>query len=129
LTQQIKVLQCDQTVLAPNTTIDVGAIQVGLSTFSPMCIVNTGTAPITLTNITVTGSDFNANGNATLPAVIQPNQTAPAFGAGPTFAPTAPVTRTGQISFTDDATGSPQTFMLTGTGFTDFGVNLWPALK
>jgi len=123
-TQEMKVLQCDQTVIAPNSTIDVGALQVGLSTPSPICIVNTGTAPITLTNITVTGSDFNANGSPTLPAVIQPNQTAPAFVADATFVPTAAGTRTGQISFTDDATGSPQTFNLSGTGFTDFGLNL-----
>jgi hypothetical protein len=127
-TQQVKVLQCDQTVLTPNSTIDAGATQVGLTTSPSICIVNTGTAPITLTQITVTGSDFSDPGNAILPAVIKPNQTAPAFVVGPTFAPTATVTRTGQISFTDDATGSPQTFMLTGTGFTDFGVNLWPAL-
>ncbi|HSK45932.1 MAG TPA: hypothetical protein VLA83_18805, partial [Candidatus Binatia bacterium] len=43
--------------------------------------------------------------------------------AGFTFAPTTAGTRTAQMSLVDDASGSPQTFTLSGTGFTDFGLN------
>jgi hypothetical protein len=39
------------------------------------------------------------------------------------FTPSASGNRTGQISFVDDAAGNPQNFVLTGTGFTDFGIH------
>ncbi len=113
-------LGCAKTVVPPNSTIDVGALQVGLSAPEGLCLANTGTSAITLSAITVTGADFSQSGNV-LPLVIQPNQEPPVVGF--TFAPTAAGTRTGQISFTDDASGSPQTFMLSGEGFTDFGLN------
>jgi hypothetical protein len=73
-----------------------------------------------VTAITVTGADFS-DSNQTLPLVVQPHAVlSPA--AVFVFAPIAAGTRTAQISFVDDASGSPQTFTLNGTGFTDFGL-------
>ena len=125
VTQLLHVTLCDHTVIVPSSTIDAFATQVGLSSSVGLCLSNTGTTAITITNITVTGSDFSSTGNV-LPMVIQPGSADFSNVIVFTFAPTAAGDRTGQISLTDDASGSPQTFPLTGTGFTDFGLSMWP---
>lgn len=116
-------LGCAKTVFAPNSTIDIGSLQVGTSVGGALCVVNTGTSPATISTITVTGADFTLGAGTVLPLVVQPNAASPIV-AGFIFAPTAAGTRTGQITFVDDAPGSPQTFTLSGTGFTDFGLNM-----
>lgn len=117
------VLGCEGIPLPPNTTIDAGSIQVGQSTSAGLCLVNTGATPITVTSITLSTTDFDGSGNV-LPIVVQPNTnkgSAPVVGFN--FKATAAGTTTAQVSFIDDAPGSPQTFTLSGTGFTDFGLN------
>ena len=106
-------------VSAPAPTAD---ITPGSLTFSSQT-VNTTSAPQTLT--------LTNNGNATLniTSIVSTGDygiTANACGStlaaganctlGVTFTPTATGTRTGTIKYTDDATGSPQTISLTGTG-------------
>jgi hypothetical protein len=114
------VLGCD-TPLSPNATIDVGSIQVGSSSSAELCLVNTGATPITVTSITLSTTDFDGSGNV-LPIVVQPNKgSVPIVGFN--FKAIAAGTKTAQVSFIDDAPGSPQTFTLSGTGFTDFGLN------
>lgn len=114
------VLGCD-TPVAPNATIDAGSIQVGQNTSAALCLVNTGATPITVTSITLSTTDFDGSGNI-LPIVVQPNKgSVPIVGFN--FKATAAGTKTAQVSFIDDAPGSPQTFTLSGTGFTDFGLN------
>lgn len=114
-------LGCSKTVIAPSFTIDIGSLQVGTSAPEGFCLVNNGTSTITVTALTVIGADFSATGNL-LPFVLQPNAASPVV-AGFTFAPTSAGPRTAQMSLVDDASGSPQTFTLSGTGFTDFGLN------
>jgi hypothetical protein len=116
-------LGCAKTMFAPNSTIDIGALQVGTSVGGALCLINTGTSPITISNITVTGPDFTLGAGTVLPLVVQPNTASPIV-AGFNFVPTAAGTRTGQMSFVDDASTSPQTFTLSGTGFTDFGLTM-----
>jgi hypothetical protein len=115
-------LGCAKTVIAPNSTIDIGSLQVGTNAGVGFCLVDTGTSAITVTGITVTGADFSATGNV-LPLVLQPGTGSPIV-AGFTFAPTSAGTKTAQLSLVDDASGSPQSFTLSGTGFTDFGLNM-----
>jgi hypothetical protein len=107
-------------VIAPNSTIDVGSRQVGTAAGVTFCLKNSGASAITVTAITVTGADFSLNVDQTLPLVVQPN--VPETLAVFVFAPIAAGTRTAQIGFVDNASGSPQTFTLSGTGFTDFGL-------
>lgn len=112
---------CDTTVLDPNTPVDAGSAVIGSLLDGPgFCIFNAGPTPVTLTNIVVSGTDFSIPGNP-LPFTLQPNK-ANVFITGANFKPTVAGTRTGSISFTDDASGSPQTYSLVGTGFTDFGI-------
>lgn len=114
------VLGCDSTPLPPGSAIDVGSMQVGQSGSAFLCLVNTGPAPITVTSITLSTTDFDGSGNV-LPIVVQPNKgTVPVVGFD--FKAIAAGTKTAQVSFIDDAPGSPQTFTLSGTGFT----GLWP---
>ncbi len=115
-------LGCAKTVIAPNSTIDVGSLQVGSSAGVALCLLNTGTSAISVTGVTVTGADFSPSLGLVLPLVVQPNAQIPMV-AGFNFAPTVAGTRTAQITFVDDASGSPQTFTLSGAGFTDFGLN------
>jgi uncharacterized repeat protein (TIGR01451 family) len=80
-------------------------------------VSNSGTVPVTFTNITTTG-DFAGANLTQCPSL--------AVDADPctfqiTFTPTANGTRTGTITFTDNATGNPQTVTLTGTGGTAAG--------
>lgn len=112
---------CDSTVLDPNTPVDAGSGVVGSLLDGPnFCVFNSGATPVTLTNVVVSGSDFSTPANP-LPFTLQPNK-ANVFITGANFKPGAPGTSTGTISFVDDAAGSPQTYSLVGTGFTDFGI-------
>jgi sugar lactone lactonase YvrE len=84
------------------------------STSSPetLTVSNTGNTAVTFTSIAMTG-DFAGATLAQCPGI--------AVDAKPctfqiTFTPTAAGTRNGTITFTDNATGSPQTVTLTGTG-------------
>ena len=88
-----------------------------------LCLINTGTSSITVTGIAVTGADFSLSAGTLLPLVLQPGAGSTTV-AGFNFAPTAAGTRTAQITFADNASGSPQSFTLSGTGFTDFGLNM-----
>lgn len=114
-------LGCAQAVIAPNSTIDIGSLQVGTNANGALCLINKGTSAITVTGITVTGADFSLGAGTVLPLVLQPN--GGPMVAGFNFAPTSAGTKTAQMSLVDDASGSPQTFTLSGTGFTDFGLN------
>jgi hypothetical protein len=72
-------------------------------------LTNTGIDPLTITGLAITG-DFT-----------QTNTCGASVAAGAsctisvTFTPTAPGTRTGTVSITDNAPGSPQIVSLTGT--------------
>src|SRR5207248_112 len=75
---------------------------------------NLGNASLTITSIGVTGinvSDFEQTNTCTTSPPAGSNCT-----IAVTFAPTASGTRSAAISVADNATGSPQTVSLTGTG-------------
>jgi Beta-propeller repeat/Abnormal spindle-like microcephaly-assoc'd, ASPM-SPD-2-Hydin len=101
---------------APNVGLSpASATFVGQSlgtTSSPLAVTltNTGSAPLTVTGITVTG-DFAQTNNC-------PSSLAPGAGCAisVTFAPTAAGSRYGSVALADNAAGSPQTIALTGTG-------------
>jgi len=84
-------------------------------------VSNTGTASLSITSVTATG-DFS-----------QTNNCGTSLAAGSScsvsikFTPTAAGTRTGTLSIADNATGSPQTISLSGTGAGLPAVSLSPA--
>jgi Abnormal spindle-like microcephaly-assoc'd, ASPM-SPD-2-Hydin len=85
---------------------------------------NTGTATLAITNVAVSPTDFGI--------VIAQTTCGSSLAAGSScsigvfFDPTATGTRTGTLSVTDNAAGSPQTVTLTGMG-QDFAVRVAPS--
>ena len=101
------------TILISPQTLPFGIEGLG-STSSPetLTVSNTGNTAVTFTSIAMSG-DFAGATLAQCPSI--------AVDAEPctfqiTFTPTAAGVRSGTITFTDNATGSPQTVTLTGTG-------------
>ncbi|HEV2382476.1 MAG TPA: choice-of-anchor D domain-containing protein [Terriglobia bacterium] len=99
------------TVTLSPTSLTFGVILVKSSTQpKPVTLTNTGNGSLAITNLSTTG-DFS-----------QTNTCGSSVAAGTsciinvTFKPTATGTRTGTLSITDNAPGSPQTVALTGTG-------------
>ena len=74
-------------------------------------VTNTGTATANFTSITISG-DFAIHKN-TCGASLAPGLTCK---VSVTFTPTAKGLRTGSLTFTDNAPGSPQVISLSGTG-------------
>src|SRR6202041_95274 len=104
--------QTPGTITITPTPLPFGIEGLG-STSSPetLTLSNTGNTAVTFTSIAMTG-DFAGATLAQCPSI--------AVDAKPctfqiTFTPTAAGARTGTITFTDNATGSPQTVTLTGT--------------
>jgi len=71
---------------------------------------NMGSAPLNISNLTVSGDFAQTN---TCGGLVSGGSSCT---LGVTFAPTARGSRTGTITFSDDAAGSPQTISLTGSG-------------
>jgi len=101
------------TILIAPATLTFGSQTVGTtSATQTVTASNTGGTALTFTSI-VTSGDFAGATLAQCPSI--------AVEATPcvfqiSFKPTAAGTRTGAITFTDNASGSPQTVTLTGTG-------------
>jgi Abnormal spindle-like microcephaly-assoc'd, ASPM-SPD-2-Hydin len=90
---------------------DFGADAIGVvSNPQVVILANSGTGPLTITNISVTG-DFSETDNCV--GVLAINQNCQ---VNVTFRPTAAGSRTGSLLITDDAAGSPQSTPLSGLG-------------
>jgi Beta-propeller repeat/Abnormal spindle-like microcephaly-assoc'd, ASPM-SPD-2-Hydin len=92
------------TLSFPNT--NVGASSTAL----PITLSNTGNGALTIGNIQTTGNYSQTNNCGSSLAAST------SCTVNVVFAPTASGVRTGTLSVTDNATGSPQTASLTGTG-------------
>jgi hypothetical protein len=99
------------TIVVGPTSLTFVSQVVGTTSPSQNVIVsNTGTTTVTFTAIATTGDFAGATLN------VCPSVAAGASCTFPiTFTPTATGTRTGAVTFTDNATGSPQAVTLTGT--------------
>jgi hypothetical protein len=80
-------------------------------------VTNTGNATLTFTSVAVTG-DFSQTNNCGTQLAAGAMCT-----ASITFKPSGVGQRTGTVTATDNATGSPHSAILTGTG-TDFGLSV-----
>jgi hypothetical protein len=95
--------------------LDFGSVATGsLSAAQTVTVTNAGTAPLTITGITVTGTitaDFGQTTTCTAP--LAPNATCL---VAVTFAPTTTGLRNANVSIADNAPGSPHTVAVAGTG-------------
>ncbi len=108
----------------------VFANQQVLSSSSPLqiTVTNTGDGVLSITGLTLSGAnagDFSVSPSPSAgnPIIIASNGSAP---VSVIFTPTATGTRTANLNFTDNATGSPHTVAISGTAVTG-GIGIAPA--
>ena len=94
------------------TTLNFGSIVVGAaSAAQTLTVSNTGTAALTISNISITGDFAQTNSGCTASIAVNGTCTISII-----FTPTATGARTGILTLTSNGTGSPQTVSLSGTG-------------
>jgi hypothetical protein len=102
--------------LAVPASVTFSAQGTGIASLAQaITLQNNGTLPIFLSAFAITGknsSDFSIDANS-CPGSLE---VAAACTIGVTFTPSTTGTRTAVLTITDDATGSPQSIALTGTG-------------
>jgi hypothetical protein len=103
------------------TSVNFGSRAFGTTSLSqPVSLSNSGTAALAISSISASG-DF-----------AQTNNCGTSLGAGSnckidvTFSPTAAGTRTGTLSVLDNASGSPHTASLSGTGLAGTAAGTYP---
>jgi hypothetical protein len=101
-------------VTANPTSINFGNVTVGSTATQTVAITNTGNANVTISQITPSGSDFSGSG-ITVPMTLAAGQS---VNYTAQFAPAAAGSASGQVSFVSNATNSPTTVPLSGTGVT-----------
>jgi len=112
------VRKVDAVATAPAVTLsgnslDFGHSQVGTQTVSQsVTVTNSGNAPLHVSSVSASG-DYLETDDCTSSSPIAPTAHCT---VNVSFLPTATGTRTGTLSITDDASGSPQTVSLTGIG-------------
>lgn len=101
--------------VSPGTLTFTSQLVGSASGSQPITLSNAGTAALTITSASASG-DFSQTNNCNGSVAANASCT---FTV--TFTPTASGARNGSLTITDNATGSPQTVTLTGTG-ADFTV-------
>ena len=107
-----------------SNAIDFGSVAVGSKGSGSVTLTSSGTASVVVQSMDVSGADFSAV-RVQLPLTLAPGQqvTLPL-----SFAPTSAGSEHGNITLTDNATGSPNVISLTGKGTAVPPVQNTPAL-
>jgi len=112
-------LQLDAVVVAVpalsvnTTSLDFGIVGVNTTATQSLTLSSTGTAAVTVSAATVTGTGFTVSG-ASFPLTLNPNQTAALIVQ---FDPTTAGTATGSLAFaSNSSTGSSTVVSLSGNG-------------
>jgi len=99
--------------LSPNpASLAFGSILVGSNSSKPETLTNTGSASVTISQVTASGAGFSVSG-LTLPVTLAANQSV-TFNA--IFAPASAGATSGGLSVVSDASNSPLSIPLSGTG-------------
>jgi len=105
------------------TSLSFGSIKPGATSASQsVTLTNTGTGPLTITSIAVTGADASS--------FVFANSCGTSVAAGANcaihghFTPATTGALTAAVTITDNASGSPQSIALSGTGLTPPAVSL-----
>lgn len=94
-----------------SSSLSFGNVTMPNSGTQSVTLTNAGNSSITISNVTVSGAGFNATGVSGV--ILTPGQTATLTA---TFAPAAAGSVTGKISVASNATNSPDSIALSGTG-------------
>ena len=97
------------------STVSFPSINQGSSSLpQSLTVISSGNTTLHISSVSLTGpdpSDFNFTNNCTAPLAPASN-----CSISLVFSPTAPGQRTADLMITDDAQGSPQSVVLSGTG-------------
>jgi hypothetical protein len=94
------------------TGLSFGSVNLGSNSLLSASLTNTGNSNVTISSVTVSGAGFSASG-VTSGTTLTPNQ---AVTLSVTFAPASAGSLTGSVSVASNATNSPTTIALSGTG-------------
>ena len=95
--------------------LDTGTTMVGGFLKKPLTVTNSGTAPLNISSVAITGAEFSFSpASVALPVSVPPGGTSQPFLV--VFDPSGPGVRSGQLVFQDDSPGSPHTVGLAGFG-------------
>jgi hypothetical protein len=101
-----------QTLSFSATSLTFGAVNVSQSSTQSVTITNTGNANVQISQINISGAGFTLSAAGT-PVTLTPTQT---FTFSILFNPTVAGASTGAVTVISNATGSPATITLSGTG-------------
>lgn len=106
------VTSTTRTLVASPTSLAFGSVNVGSTSSKSVSVTNTGNSSASISGFTMSGSGYAATG-------ISPNETLAAgksTSLAVVFAPTTASTSSGDIAISSNASNSPLTIGLSGTG-------------
>ena len=115
ITSNSAVLTVNTATLALNASpasLSFGSIDTGATSTLGVTLTNSGNSSVTISGVSTSGAGFSAS-NVSSGTVLAPGQTA---ALNVTFAPTATGGVTGGVTVASNATNSPATISMTGTG-------------
>lgn len=101
-----------QTLTFSSTSLAFGSVSAGSSATQSVTVTNSGNAGVTVSQISATGSGFSLTGAGT-PVTLSSGQK---MTFDVIFTPNAAGSDVGSVSVTSNASGSPKTIALSGTG-------------
>lgn len=101
-----------KTLQVSATSLSFGSVNAGSSASKTVLVMNSGNADVTISQISITGTNFALSGAST-PVTLSAGQTE-SFNVQ--YSPTGAETDSGSVSITSNATGSPAAIALSGTG-------------
>ncbi len=101
-------------ISASMSTLDFGSVTVNTSITRTISVSSTGTAPVTVNAVTVSGTGFTLTG-ATLPVTLNPGQSIPLTVQ---FSPATAGAASGQVAINSTSPSGPTTVALSGSGTT-----------
>jgi len=107
---------------ASPTSVNFGTVATGSSANQQIYVTNTGNAAVKISSLAASGSGFTVSG-VTAPVTLNPSQRVILTVA---FAPSTAGSVTGSVTLESDATNSPLTISLSGTGAQP-GLSISPA--
>ncbi len=101
-----------RTLSASSSSLSFGNVNDGSQTSKTVTLTNTGNSNVTISNVSVAGTGFGASG-VQAGLMLTPNQTAT---LAVSFDPTSPGAVSGSATVSSNATNSPASIGLSGTG-------------
>jgi Abnormal spindle-like microcephaly-assoc'd, ASPM-SPD-2-Hydin len=94
------------------STLSFGSVAVSSSSVQNVTLTNAGRAKVTISQVLVAGAGFNSTGGSS-GLILEPGQSSTLTS---TFAPSASGVATGKITVSSNASNSPVSILLSGTG-------------